>query len=328
MTNSAVIRTSLRWMGGALVAAGLAHGVVWLSAVRRLDALVAEQVLSWRAQGWRVVLGPGRPQGWPGRAGLRFGPASVEGNAFAWQAETAAIDVPLRWPESMSGARPGPARVRADGQQIRFGSGPALAVVSRDLQLEASDGAAILAGTSVGVAQLFEAEALQLRYGPDGLALSARRLKPPDSAGMRGEVIDALALHVSVTPPIPLVGDLRAAATAWRGAGGAVDLSDIGLTMGSAHAVGQVRIGLDDTLQPKLDGTVYVTGYEAGLDGLAAAGVLTRQTVLAAKAVLGLLAAAAPDGGAEVPVQIAGGVLSVARFPLLRVPALRWPEGF
>ena len=313
------------WACGALVAAGLAHGVVWLSAVGRLRALVDEQAQALRAQGWRVVLGPARPQGWPARAGLQFGPASVEADGFAWQAEEAAIDVPLRWPESMSGF--GPVRVQADGQQVRFGSGPALAVVSRDLQLEASGDGAILAGTAVGVARLFEAEALQMRLGPGGLALSARRLKPPDGTRTRGWVIDALALRASATPPFPLAGNPRAAATAWREAGGAVDLSDIALTMGSAHAVGQGRIGLDDALQPELDGTMRVTGYETGLDELAAAGVLTRQAVVAAKAVLGLLAAGTPDGGAAVPVQVAGGVLSVARFPLLRVPMLRWPEG-
>ncbi len=324
MASAPATRTLLRWACGALVAAGLAHGVFWLNAVRRLDTLVEEQAQALRAQGWRVVFGPAWPRGWPGRAGLQFGPASVEAGGLAWRADRAAIDTPLRWPESMSGT-PGPARVRADGQQIRLGSGPVLAVVSRDLQLEVSGGAATLAGTGVGIAQVFEAEALQLRLGPEGLALSARRLKPLGSARMRGQVVDALALHASATPPLPFAGDLRSAATAWRQAGGAVDVSDITLTMGGAHALGKARAGLDDALQPVLDGTMHVTGYEAGLDELAAAGVLARQTVVAAKAVFGLLAAPAPDGGADVPVQVAGGVLTVARFPLLRVPMLAGP---
>ena len=325
MAGRRVVRNLFRWACGTLVAAGLAHGVVWLGAVRRLDALAGEQAQALRAQGWRVALGPARPHGWPGYAGLRFGPASVEADGFAWRAEKVAIDVPLRWPESMSGAITGPARVRADGQQIRFGSGPALAVMSQDLQLEASAGGVALAGTAVGIAQLFEAEAVQLRLGPESLALSARHLKPPDSVRLRGWVIDALALHASATPPFPLAGP-RAAAVAWREAGGAVDLSDVALTMGGAQAAGQGRIGLDDALQPKLDMTMRVTGYEAELDELAASGMLTRQAAVAAKAVLSLLAAATP-GGAVVPVQVAGGVLSVARFPLLRVPALSWPDG-
>lgn len=324
MGSRRVVWSLLRFVWGALVAAGLAHGVVWLSAVHRLHALVEEQAQALRAQGWRVVLGPAGPQGWPGRAGLRFGPVSVEADGFAWRAEGTAIDVPLRWPEAMAGAISGAVHVRADGQQVRFGSGPVLSAVWRDLQLEASDGGVTLAGTAVGVAQLFEAEALQLRLAPQGLALSARRLKLPDSVRVRGQVIDTLALRASATPPFPIAEDPRTAAVAWREAGGAVDLSDVALTMGGAHAAGQGRIGLDDALQPKLDGTVRVTGYEAGLDGLAAAGVLTRQAVVVAKAVLSLLAAASPDGAAVVPVQIAGGVLTVARFPLLRVPALSW----
>ena len=313
----------LCWLGGAVVAAGLAHGVFWLGAVHRLDAQVAEQAQALREQGWRVVLGPARPQGWPGRAGLRFGSASVEGSEFAWRAEGAAIDVPLRWPEAMAESAPGPARLRADGQQVRLGADPPFAVAARDWQLEASGGVT-LTGTDVRVAS-FEAEALQVRLGPEGLALSARRFRPESSARVHGPVVDALTLHASATPPFPFAGASRAAAAAWHGAGGAVDVSDIALAMGRARASGKGRIWLDDALQPRLDGTLHVTGWEAGLDDLAAAGALPRQTVVAAKAVLGLLAAPAPDGGADIPVQVADGVLTVARFPLLRVPALDWP---
>ncbi len=313
----------LRWTCGVLVVAGLAHGGYWLSSARRLDALVEEQAQALRAQGWRVVLGPVWPEGWPGRAGLQFGTASIEADGFAWRADRAMVDAPLRWPPSMSGL--GPARVRAQGQQVRFGAGPPVAVVSQDMQLEVSGGAATLAGTGAGIAQAFEAGTVRLRMGTDGLALSAQRLKLLNPARMRGQSIDALALHASATLPLPLAGAPHLAATAWRQAGGAVEVSDITVTMGGARAVGKGRIWLDEALQLRLDGTMHVTSYEAGLDELTAAGVLTRQTAVAAKAVLGLLAAPAPDGGADVPVQIADGVLTVARFPLLRVPALDWP---
>ncbi len=326
MASRPAVRTLLRWAVGALAAAGLAHGVFWLVAVRRLDGLVEEQAHALRAQGWRVVLGPARPQGWPGRAGVQFVPASIEADGFAWHADRVSIDAPLRWPDPPSWPALGTARVRADGQQVRFGSGAPLAVASPDMQLEVSDGAATLAGTDVGIASVFEVEALRLRFGPDGLALSAQRLKPLDPARTHGPVIDALALRAWASPPLPSAGSPRAAATAWREAGGAVTLSDITLAVGGTHAAGQGRIGLDDALQPRLDGTMHVTGYEAGLDGLAAAGVLTRQAAVAAKAVLGLLAAPAPDGGADVSVQVVGGVLTVARFPLLRLPALSWPD--
>ena len=322
MANRA-IRTLSRWTGGVLVAAVLAHGGYWLSSVRRLEARVEEQAQALRAGGWRVVLGPAWPEGWPGRAGLQFGSASIEADGFAWRAGRATIDTPLRWPPSLSGL--GPARVQAGGQQVRFGSSTPLAVVSQGWRLEVSSGAATLAGRAVRIARLFEAETVELRLGPEGLALSARRLKPLDPARMRGPEVDAVALHASATPPLPFAGGPRSAAVAWRQAGGAVDLSDIAVTIGHAHALGKGRIWLDDALRPRLDGTLHVTGYEAGLDDLAAAGVLTRRTAVAAKAVLGLLAAPTLDGGADVPVQIADGVLAAARFPLLRVPALDWP---
>lgn len=315
----------LRWACGVLVTAGLAHGAFWLGSVHRLDALVEEQAQALRGQGWRIVLGPARPQGWPTSAGLRFGPTFIETDGFAWQADRAAIDAPLRWHGSMSGKPSGPAQVRAEGQQLRFGSDAARAVMVRDLQVEISGTVTTLVGTGVGVAQMFEAETLQLRFGPEGLALAAQHLELFDSARMNGPVVDTLALHASATPPVPFAGDLRAAAMAWRQASGTVDVSDVVLTTSRARALGKGRLWLDEALQLRLEGAMHVTGYEAGLDELATAGTVTRQAAVAAKAVIGLLAAPALDGGAEVPVEIAAGALTVARFPLLRVPVLDWP---
>lgn len=318
-------RIGLRWAVCLLAAAGLLHGAFWLSSVHRLDALVEEQAQVLRGQGWRIVLGAARPWGWPAFAGLRLGPTSIETDGFAWEADRATIDAPLRWPGSTSGAARGTAQVRAEGQRIRFGSGSSRAVVSRGLRVEVSGDAATLVGTDVAVEQLFEAETLQLRFAPDGLALAARRFTLSEAARLGVPVVDTLALHASATPPVRWAGRLRATALAWRQAGGVVDVSDVALTMGRAHAVGRGKIWLDDALQPRLDGAMHVTGYEAVLDDLAAAGVLARQGVVAAKAVLGLLAAPALDGGADVPVQIEAGTLTVARFPLLRVPVLAWP---
>lgn len=318
-------RTGLRWAACALAAAGLLHGAFWLSSVHRVDALVEERAQLLRGQGWRIVLGAARPQGWPASAGLQFGPTSIETDGFAWEAGRVTIDAPLRWPGSTSGTTPSTAQVWAEGQRIRFGSGPAHAVVSRGLRVEVSGDAATLVGTGVAVAPLFEAEALQLRFAPDGLALAARRLTLSEAARMGVPVVDTLALHASATPPVRWAGRLRPTALAWRQAGGVVDMSDVALTMGRTHAVGRGKIWLDDALQPRLDGAMHVTGYEAGLDDLAAAGVLTRQGVVAAKAVLGLLAAPALDGGADVPIQVEAGTLTVARFPLLRMPVLEWP---
>lgn len=303
----------------------LLHGIFWLSSVRRLDVLVEEKAQLLRGQGWRVVLGAAQPWGWPASAGLRFGPSSIEMGGLAWQADRATIDAPPRWPWSMSGAAPSTAQMRAEGQRVRLGSGPAHMVVARDLRVEVSGDAATLVGTGVGVARLLEAEALRLRLAPDGLALAARRFKLFASGRMDVPVVDTLTLHASATPPVRWVGGLRPAATAWRQANGVVDVSDMALTMGRVHAVGRGRVWLDEALQPRLDGSMRVTGYEAGLDDLVTAGVLARQGGVAAKAVLGLLAAPALDGGADVPVQVAAGTLTVARFPLLRLPMLEWP---
>lgn len=244
---------------------------------------------------------------------------------FAWQADRATIDAPLRWPWSIPGAAPGTAQIQAEGQRVWLGSGPARAVVAQDMRVEVSGDAATLVGTGVGVARLLEAEALRLRLAPDGLALAAHRLKLFASGRLDVPTVDTLTLHASATPPVRWVGRPRPAATAWRQADGVVDVSDMTFTMGRVHAVGRGKVWLDEALQPRLDGAMRVTGYEAGLDDLVAAGVLARQEGVAAKAVLGLLAAPALDGAAVVPVQVAAGTLTVARFPLLRLPMLGWP---
>lgn len=318
-------RVGLRWVVGVLAVAALLHGVFWLNSTRRLGTLMEEQAQVLRGQGWRVVLGAARPRGWPSCAGLQFGPTSIEGGGFAWRADRATIDTPLRWHQSMFGTPPGTVHVQAEGQSIRFGSSPARPVMSQGLRIEVLGDAVTLAGTGVGVANLFEAEALQAQFAPDGLALAVRRLKLFEVVWTGAPVVETLALHASATPAVRWSGHLHAAALAWRQAAGVIDLSDLTLAMGRARAVGKAKVWLDDASQPRLDGTMHVTNYEAGLDDLAMAGALSRRTVLAAKAVLGLLAAPAPDGGADVPVQIAAGVLIAAGFPLLRMPTLEWP---
>ena len=92
-----------------------------------------------------------------------------------------------------------------------------------------------------------------------------------------------------------------------------------------ADASGRAELWFDAALRPRLDGIIHVAGYAAGLDSLAAVNVISSRTALAAKAVLGLLAMP-PDGAAEVPVRIEGGMLYAAQFALSRLPKLEKPD--
>ena len=76
-------------------------------------------------------------------------------------------------------------------------------------------------------------------------------------------------------------------------------------------------------------GTGKITGYVAGLDALAANGILTRSAATAARAVLSLLANPPADGQpeeVEVPMALQFRTLSVRQVPLARLPELDWPD--
>lgn len=318
-------RNRVRWTAGALALAALVHGAVWLRSLHQLNARIEEQARALRAHGWQVVLRPAWPQGWPGRAGLQIGPASIGTEELSWHAERVSVGTPLRWPQRISGLAAGPIDARAEGQQVRLGANQPLQIDAPELRFESTEGEAVMAGSDVGVADWFQAQGLRVRFAPEGMALTARQVRLHNASAAHAPAIEALALHAALTPAVEFAGDLRSAAAAWQAAGGAVDLSELTFAVGHAKVSGQGRLWLDGALQPRFEGVLHVAGYAAGLDDLAASGVLTRQAATAAKAVLSIIAAPALDGAADVPMQIANGALVAAQFPLLRVPLLNWP---
>lgn len=273
-----------------------------------------------QAQSWRVMLGAVQLSEWPRRAGLTIGPTSIGSDGLSWRAERVIADTALRWP----GSDYGPISIRPMGQWVRFGSGAERSMRAQDLVAEVSGDGAIIQGTNLEVTGMFETQALRLRLRPGSMTMSFQRLRPFNAVGASGPIIDTIALDAVLTPPITLAGDLRTAAASWQAANGVTELSEFTLTAGRARASGKATLRLDASLQPKLDGVMHVTGYAAELDNLAAAGFLRLQTAVAAKAVLGLLAAPTLDGGADIRVQVADGILTVAQFPLMRLPVLEW----
>ncbi len=285
-----------------------------------MAVLLQEQAHTIQTQNWRVILGSAQPSGWPRRAGLAIGPTSIGSDGLSWRAERVIADTALRWPGSNSG----PISIRPTGQWVRFGSGAEHAITAQDLVAEVTGDGAVIQGTTLEVPGMFQTQTLQLQLRPGGMTMSAERLRLSDAAGAPGPVIDMVSLNAALSPPVAAAGGLQSAATAWQAANGVMDLSEFTLTAGRARASGKATITLDASLQPNLDGVVHVTGYAAELDGLVATGFLRTQTAVAAKAVLGLLAAPSSDGGADVRVQVADGILTVAQFPLMRLPVLEW----
>lgn len=320
MSKLALSWKPIAWGCGMLAAVGLVHGAIWLITVDRLAVLLREQARMLQEQDWHVVLGPAERTGWPRRAGLAIGPTSIASDGLSWRAERVTADTALHWP----GMSAGPTSLRPKGQWVRFGSGAGRAIVARDLTIEVTGDGVDLQGTDFELPGIFEIQALRLRFGPGVLTMGALHLRLSGAAGAPGPVINTLALDAVLRPLVALPGNLQTTAAAWHAVGGVMTLSEFTLTAGNARASGKARIWLDTGLQPKLDGVVHVTGYATGLDDLVTAGLLKLQTAVAAKAVLGLLAAPSVDGGTDIPVQIADGILTVAQFPLARLPILEW----
>jgi hypothetical protein len=96
---------------------------------------------------------------------------------------------------------------------------------------------------------------------------------------------------------------------------------------GPASASGSAVLALDEALQPAGAGTLRVVGAGAVLDAATRGGLLPQRNAGATRLVLRMMERLPPEGGPpvlEVPLTLEERTLSLARFPLLRLPALEW----
>ena len=162
-------------------------------------------------------------------------------------------------------------------------------------------------------------------FPPGAIEATLTGIRLPNGAG--GQVqppIDRLAWQARLSQPVPPGAVPAERARAWRNAGGRLELSRVSLRWGPLDATGQGTVTLDDQLQPRAEASIEATGLPATLDALARSGAIAPTAASAAKAVLAILAAPAPGAPVRVPVQLADGILTVARFPLVRFPPLAW----
>ena len=134
----------------------------------------------------------------------------------------------------------------------------------------------------------------------------------------------SLSLRVVVTQPFPATPTPAQSAALWQRAGGRVEVREFALRLASLAVDGSGEGGLDARLQPEGQATLRVAGAAAVLDAAAAAGLVAAGPASAMRAVLGLLTLAAHGGPVTLPVELADRTVTVARFPLLRLPVLDW----
>lgn len=309
------IGSTLGVVGGLAVAANAA---AWIWSADRLSASIEKQAEALRARGWKIVTEPLRRTGWPVRARIEVGPASIAAAGLILYAESVTADAALLQQD--------PLIVRSAGHQLRFGQRPPVPITSQKLLIEPRTNSASVKATDIDVANTVKADVLQMQVEAARLLLTAQNLHFSNASQRPAPSIDAIGVSVELTKPIPRAVDPHAAAIEWRDIGGTANVLILNVTMQGVNASGHATLSLDASLQPKLDGIIHVVGYQAGLDTLTSLGLLKAQTATAAKAVLDLLAAPSADGGADIPVRIADGVLSAGQFSLLRLPALDWPS--
>ena len=309
----------------ALLLVIFAHTGVWVIACLRLQDGYRESLVSAKEAGIDTSSTSLHWSGWPFAAevivdevGIR-GPATLFPPDLDWTADRLRVRLSARHPTSLqllpeghqTIAMAGLPKVPFEAATLRIvidltGHDPVWAML-QDLDASPPAGRAHM---TAGILQL----------PTNAVVASLSGITLPGIAAPIGMVQG----RVSIEPAFPPAASAAASAQAWRAAGGRLSVTDAQLHWDSLDASLTASGGLDAALQPEGSGELTVTGLADFLDRLVAIGAIPASSAIAAKAVLALLAA--PSGGGKLPLPVAlrAGVVSVARFPLLRLAPLAW----
>lgn len=152
-----------------------------------------------------------------------------------------------------------------------------------------------------------------------GLAVALETVGLPDGAGRTlPDIVDSIRADLAVSRPWP-ARPTAPAMTAWRDAGGVVEVTRFHLAWGEVRLVATGTLSLDDALQPqgRLDATVEGMDQliQAAAGGGEGTGGLTGLS-------LGLFGGG--GGGVTLPLTIADGRVGLGPVPLARLPAIVW----
>ncbi len=329
-------------------AAGVLH---WYLIAGRLEAGFQAWIADRRAQGWSVRTGSVGRGGWSPAATLVVHDFEISGGepsipgGIGWFTPRLVLSVDLLDPWRLT--------IIPEGlQALRLPDGTSVSVVAETLELGLSGGTApdrmVLELSGAGIrADLPNADGGQsamavvaaegrLELLPSAVAgdkaasfqFTVNGIKLP--SGTRwplGGHVEVVSAEGTVLGPLPEMAAPRVAATAWRDAGGSVEVQLQSLTWGPLSATGSATLALDEELQPMGAGTGHIVGYKGTFDALGSNGVLTHSAVKAAKALLSLMAGV--PGGRErqsidVPLTLQFRTLSMRQIPLALLPEVEW----
>jgi hypothetical protein len=156
--------------------------------------------------------------------------------------------------------------------------------------------------------------------------IDALRLPAPiAAAAVLGRDIQRFDIQGRLEGPVR-GASLAQALTAWRDAGGAVQVTALALEWGNLRLNGDATLALDEQSRPLGAGTLRIAGAGETLDALAQSGTIDARNAAMLKIALAFLARNDPNNAGAPTVQIPfaaqDGALSVHRFRLLNLRPL------
>ena len=153
-----------------------------------------------------------------------------------------------------------------------------------------------------------------------GLAL------PPGTRLLTEDAVETHSFDATIKGPMPLA-PLRDALTAWRDAGGVVELNSFAFAQGPLGVTGNATVALDAELQPEGAGSITTTGLSEALEILIKDGLVPADRALIARTTAKALEKPGPDGKlqATVGLSLQNRTVSFGPVPLFALQPIEWP---
>lgn len=340
------MRRVATWIVGLLVALGAAHLAAWWL----IGGMVLRGIEAGGPAGATLRHGGAARGGWPLQVAVTLArpvlsrPAVGFTPATTVEAVRAVASTPLVSPRDVTVLLSCPCRVAfPDTPRMAPATVEASSLV---LAFRVEDGAAPREWHLAG-------ERMTIVQGEDAVRLRGARL-----TGLRGDAatgprqVIAVALEgvqLGAAAAVPFGREIRSAAgelavfgemppapdpetslRAWRDDRGQIELRRLALAWGPLALSAGLTLALDRELQPMGAGTIRIANWRPALEAVASAGLIDRQATALVQLALTAVSRPAPGGGppvVEVPVSLEDRILSAARFPIARLPEIRWSRG-
>lgn len=146
-------------------------------------------------------------------------------------------------------------------------------------------------------------------------------------ATIRGPVVVPLAQALDPSQPQPAPPSLTQILSAWRDAGGDVDVKSFSFAQGPLTASGEATLALDGDLQLLGAGTVTTTGLGDAVEILLADGRIPADRALITRTTAKALERPGEDGKsqAKFALSVQNQTVSFGPAPLMKLPPIVWP---